>query len=87
MRIFLWAAIAGSISIAHARASCDEGHWVSEVSDSGAIVVLEDESVWLIDPPDRIYTALWLPTTDITACDDKLINTEDGEVAGARRVQ
>jgi hypothetical protein len=75
------------INAGAAYASCDSGHWVSEVSDDGGVVILEDGSVWLINSADKIDTALWLPTTDITACDDKLINTEDGEIAGARRVR
>lgn len=67
--------------------ACDSGHWVQDVSSNGAIVVLEDDSVWSIEPGDRVDTSLWLPMTDITACYDKLINTEDGEVAEARRVR
>jgi len=70
-----------------ASEDCDSGHWVNSVIDDGAIVTLEDESVWQIDSLDRIDTALWLPTTDIIACSDKLINTEDSEKAGARRLR
>ena len=67
--------------------ACESGHWVSSVSDDGGVVILEDGSVWLVNAVDQIDTALWLPTTEITACPDKLINTEDGEVAVARRVR
>jgi hypothetical protein len=67
--------------------ACDSGHWVEEVSSNGAIVVLGDDSVWSIAFGDQSDTSLWLPTTDITVCDDKLINTEDGEIAEARRLR
>ena len=67
--------------------ACEDGHWVENVTDDGKIVILEDGSVWLIDPVDRVDTALWLPTSDIVACSDKLINTDDGEIAAARRIR
>jgi len=50
-------------------------------------VILEDGSVWEIDEVDRIDTRLWLPTTNITACDDKLINIDDKEVVDAKRLR
>ena len=67
--------------------ACDSGHWIEEVSSNGAIVVLEDGSVWSIAFGDQSDTSLWLPTTDVTVCEDKLINTEDGEVAEAQRLR
>lgn len=66
--------------------SCEGGHWIRSKSDDGAVVILEDGSVWEISSIDRIYTILWLPITDIVACPDKLINTDDGEVVEARRL-
>jgi hypothetical protein len=67
--------------------TCESGHWIDEVMSDGGIVKLEDGSLWEIDSVDRIDTMLWLPTTDIVACPDKLINTEDNETAGARRLR
>ena len=66
---------------------CDDGHWVDSVSDDGTIVKLEDGSVWEIDSVDAIDSALWLPTTEIIACDDKLINTDDNETVSAQRLR
>lgn len=63
---------------------CDSGHWINSVGDSGRIVILENMEVWEIDAVDRIDTMLWLPVTNITVCDGQLINTDDGEVVGAR---
>lgn len=69
------------------HADCEDGHWVQSVSSDGAIVILEDGSVWEIDSADQVDTALWLSTTDIVACDDKLIDTDDNEIAEATRIK
>lgn len=66
---------------------CEDGHWVESVSDDGTIVKLEDGSVWEVDSVDAIDSMLWLPITDIIACDDKLINTDDNEKVSARRLR
>ena len=68
-------------------AGCEAGPWVNSVSDGGRIVILQDGSVWEIDPIDRIDTMLWLPTTDVIVCDDRLINTDDNETASGRRLR
>jgi len=65
---------------------CESGHWVDSVSDDGGIVKLEDGSIWKVDSGDTVDSMLWLPTTDIVACFDKLINTEDNETVSARRI-
>jgi hypothetical protein len=70
-----------------ARADCEDGHWIQSVSSDGAIVILEDGSVWEINPSDQVDTALWLPITNIVACDDKLIDTDDNEIAEATRIK
>ena len=68
-----------------------EGHWVQSKTDDGSIVILEDRSVWQIDPLDQIDTALWLPMTEITVVEINggylLINTDDGEKAHARLIR
>jgi hypothetical protein len=56
------------------------------VSDDGEIVKLEDGSVWEVDGADTVDSALWLPTTEIVACDGKLINTDDNEKVSATRI-
>jgi hypothetical protein len=66
---------------------CEYGHWVQEVMADDEFVKLEDGSGWEIDGVDQIDTMLWLPTTDIITCPDKLINTEDNETVGARRIR
>jgi len=74
-------------STSTAALACDDGHWVQSVSGDGSIVILEDGSVWQVSPIDAIDSMLWLPTTEIMACDDKLINTDDGETVDAIRIR
>jgi hypothetical protein len=73
-------------SLGRAYSSCDPGHWVDAVLDDGHLVKLEDGSLWEIDAADQIDTALWLPTSEITVCGEKLINTDDNETADAVRI-
>jgi hypothetical protein len=67
--------------------ACDSGHWIDAVIDDGSIVKLEDGTVWEVASYDRVDSALWLPTTDIVVCDDKLINTEDNESVDAKQLR
>jgi hypothetical protein len=69
------------------HSGCAGGHWVDSVSSDGAIVKLEDGSVWEVDAADAVDSALWLPTTEIVACDDKLVDTDDSETVSARRLR
>ena len=68
-------------------AECESGHWVRSVTPDGTIVLLEDGSVWEVDLPDSVMTRLWLPTTEILVCGDRLINTDDGETVYAARLR
>lgn len=70
-------------------------HWIQSTSSGGAMITLEDGSIWEINPVDRVDTMLWLPITDITVLratspvgDYKylLVNTEDGEKALAKYI-
>ena len=69
------------------------GHWIKSKADNGAIIILEDGSMWEISSLDRIETAIWLPISNITVLrasspvgDYKytLVNTDDGEKAQAK---
>lgn len=71
----------------YSSSGCESGHWVDSVSNDGQIVKLEDGSIWEVDAADSIDSSLWLPITDIIACDDKLINTEDNETVSATRIR
>lgn len=57
------------------------------------MIKLEDGSLWEISPVDRVNTALWLATEEITVVESdnsiypyKLINTDSGDTAGAKLI-
>lgn len=69
------------------------GHWIKSKAERGAIIILEDGSMWGISAIDRWMTSIWLPITNITVVISRspigdyrytLINTDDGEQAAAR---
>jgi hypothetical protein len=71
------------------------GHWVQENISSGDFILLEDGSLWKIDPFDTINASLWLPISNITVIqssdgspgyDYLLINTDDSEKAHAQYI-
>jgi hypothetical protein len=67
--------------------ACDADHWIEEVLGDGAIIKLEDGSLWQVDSVDEITAVLWLPTTEVVVCDDKIINTDDNESVQVRRLK
>ena len=67
--------------------SCETGLSIESVMSDGSIIKLDDGSVWEVDDVDTVDSSLWLETTEITACADKLINTEDNETVGAHRIK
>lgn len=66
---------------------CESGHWVDSVSEDGIIIELEDGSIWEVDIVGAIDAALWVPTTEIVACEGKLINIENNETVSATRTE
>lgn len=66
---------------------CEEGHWIQSVSSGGAVLVLEDGSVWKVDAIDRIDTILWLPTDGVIICAESMINTNDNKKVSVTRVK
>jgi len=67
-------------------ASACEDLSISKVSDQGKIVILNDGSVWQVDFSDTVTSTLWMMYDDVTACDDILINTSQGEKVSAKKV-
>lgn len=74
-------------------ASVGEGHWVKKNVDSGTYMILEDGSLWKIDPFDKFNTMSWFPASSIIVTESSsgspgydylLINTDDGENAHAK---
>jgi hypothetical protein len=67
--------------------SCEDGHWISDVMDDGHLIKLEDGSLWEVDEADTIDSTLWLPTSDVVVCAGKIINVDDNESVGVRRIR
>lgn len=74
-------------------ANVGRGHWVDKNIDSGTFILLEDGSLWQIDPLERLDAMLWLTTSSVTVVESSrgspgydylLINTDDGEKAHAK---
>ena len=72
-------------------AGIGSGHWILENVNAGELIKLEDSSLWEISPIDRIYSALWLPISEITVIEGRnplypyvLINSDDDEKAEAK---
>ena len=84
---YVSAIFAGWILLTGSASACEADHWIESVSADGRIVILEDDSVWEVDPADRVDSMLWLPTTEIVVCDDKLINTDDDETIDAVQIR
>ena len=68
-------------------------HWLKERDDSDNSVRLEDNSLWQVNPVDRITCSLWLCTEKITVLEGQnpdypyfLINKNDGEKVEARLI-
>jgi hypothetical protein len=71
----------------HAGGGCESGHWIESVMDDGSVIKLEDGSLWKVNDVDTVDSSLWLPTTEIVACDGKLINTDDNETVEAEKIR
>jgi hypothetical protein len=69
-------------------------HWISENIDSGKFLLLEDDSLWEVNPLCTSDSALWLYLSDIIVTDSDngawpnlLINTDAGEDLEAKRLK
>jgi hypothetical protein len=72
-------------ALSRPRQGCSSGHWISSNIDDGKYIKLEDGSLWEVDSVDTVDSSLWLQLDEITACDGKLINTDEKESVEARR--
>jgi hypothetical protein len=53
-------AVSGSGTASTAYTGGSSSHWIQSKADDGAIIILEDGSMWGINSIDRIDTLLWL---------------------------
>ena len=65
-------------------------HWLRDKQEDGDVVILEDESLWEVQPSDRVITARWLRMSTIIVEHTQkdgypylLKNTTEGETARA----
>lgn len=74
-------------------ASTSSGHWLQKNVDGGTYLILEDNTMWQVDPFDKFEAAFWLPMTNITIIDSMggspgydyiLQNTDDGKKVHAK---
>ena len=86
-RLSIGCLFVGLLLSSGAAQACDAGHWIDTVSDDGSIIKLEDGSIFEVNDLDALTSSLWLPVTEIVVCDDKLINTDDGETVDAERIK
>jgi len=78
----------GPVAGAVARRNGAEKHWIKRVIANGAVLELEDGSLWEVDSIDRIDSALWLPLTNVVLVDgEKIINVDDNETVEVKRVR
>jgi len=68
------------------RTDCGVRHWVQRVTEDGALVQLEDNSLWKIEIRDRIESAS-VVKQEVFVCDRGLVNTDTGDVVVAVRIQ
>lgn len=80
-----------SESISKNYTGLNQKHWIKKVSDRGKLLQLEDNSLWEISPIDIIYSALWLPISNVyitesknTNYEFKILNIDDRESVEAK---
>lgn len=82
-----WTARALGFSCAGTYTNTGEKLSIEENAD-GRVIILDDESIWLVQGVDQVDSALWLATEDVIVIDAKrpvatfkytIINTEQDE--------
>ena len=69
------------------ESSCTKEHWIKSKSNDGAIIILEDESVWEVNIVDRIHSILWIPTENVIVCNGKMVNLNNGNKINVIRLK
>lgn len=66
-----------------AGAEC-KGHWILSVSKDGAMVILIDQTVWQVAPPDRKEAMRWKRGSQVVVCPDRLISVDNSKTVSAQ---
>ena len=59
-----WTLLAMNVSCGGSYSDTKEGHFIRDNAD-GTIIILDDDSIWLVEPIDRVDSSLWLATEDV----------------------
>ena len=54
--------------VARELEQCETGHWIGKVSDNGSVIVLEDDSIWIVETQQQADASEWLSGDLVTAC-------------------
>jgi len=82
-----WTALALGVSCGGTYPNTGEKQSI-EANADGKVLVLEDDSIWLVESTDQIDSALWLSAEDVVVIDAKhpvasykytILNTEENE--------
>jgi hypothetical protein len=80
-----------SKNISKSYTGLNQKHWIKRVDNRGKLLQLEDDSFWEISPIDIIYSALWLPLSNVYVKESnnpnyefKILNIDDGESVEAK---
>ena len=65
---------------------CETGLSIQFKSNDGSIIKLDDGTIWKVSSLDTIDSGLWMVMDSIAACDDELINTDNGEKVEAQKI-
>ena len=65
--------------------------WIATKSDDGRIIVLDDESVWIVAPSDQSTSGPWVDATSINVNEGsggsyELVDTDDQEIVEANYI-
>jgi hypothetical protein len=84
-----------SVGSAYAQTNGSDG-WIQDVSSDGYLIVMADNTVWLVEGYYVSDTAVWLPTDNImySSGNDRctnvrsmlLVNVDEHDIACAERV-
>jgi hypothetical protein len=73
-----------------ANAYAGSGQSITAKSDDGSIIVLDDDSIWIVASYDQSTSASWVDGTSITVNDsggtDQLVDTDDQETVHANYI-
>jgi hypothetical protein len=56
------------------------------VEGDGAIIKLDDGTLWEVDDADVVTSSVWVAPADAVVCDGKIINTDENESVEAQPV-